>query len=171
MWSGLISLNQWWRWRLDPCPKALICNISTLMCYFIYIDRYLYSRSLLLWLWSVLSPPGCDIWFPRPGHNSSQPSEVDLQKPIRLYNIEKDPEERNEVSVKFPAVVDYLLARLYYYQKSTVPINFPENDPKCDPGPTGAWGPWTWMAFFTGSIRLMVSVFFKNTDNHNWYMF
>ncbi|TWW66297.1 arylsulfatase B [Takifugu flavidus] len=95
--------------------------------------------------WKLLTGyPGCDIWFPRPGHNGSDstPSEAELQKPVRLYNIEKDPEERNEVSAHFPAVVDRLLARLYHHQKSAVPINFPDDDPKCDPGPTGAWGPW-----------------------------
>lgn len=88
--------------------------------------------------------PGCDVWFPRPGHNSSdsKPSEVELQEFVRLYNIDKDPEERNEVSAQFPDVVNYLLTRLYHHQKSAVPINFPDDDPKCDPGPTGAWGPW-----------------------------
>lgn len=91
-----------------------------------------------------LSPPGCDVWFPRPGHNSSEskPPEMELEKAVRLYDIEKDPEERNDVSAKFPAVVDYLLTRLYQYQKTAVPINYPDDDPKCDPGPTGAWGPW-----------------------------
>lgn len=88
--------------------------------------------------------PGCDIWFPRPGDNSSEsrPLGVKRLKPVMLFDIEKDPEERNEVSAEFPAVVDYLLARLYHHQKNAVPINFPDEDPKCDPGPTRAWGPW-----------------------------
>ncbi|KAF3849280.1 hypothetical protein F7725_015777 [Dissostichus mawsoni] len=55
---------------------------------------------------------------------------------------EKDPEERNELSAHFPTVVEYLLTRLNQYQKSALPINFPDEDPRCDPGPTGAWGPW-----------------------------
>lgn len=89
-------------------------------------------------------PPGCDIWFPRPGHNGSEsgPSEADPLKPVMLFDIEKDPEERNDVSDQFPVVVDYLLSRLHQYQKSASPINFPDDDPRCDPGPTGAWGPW-----------------------------
>ncbi|XP_070706474.1 arylsulfatase B [Pempheris klunzingeri] len=95
--------------------------------------------------WKLLTGyPGCAVWFPRPGHNSSErrPSEVDPLKPAMLFDIEKDPEERNEVSAQFPAVVEYLLSRLRHHQKSASPINFPEDDPRCDPGPTGAWGPW-----------------------------
>uniref|UniRef100_A0A3Q3W419 Sulfatase N-terminal domain-containing protein n=1 Tax=Mola mola TaxID=94237 RepID=A0A3Q3W419_MOLML len=95
--------------------------------------------------WKLLTGyPGCDIWFPQPGHNSSEPrpSEVDPLKPVMLFDIEKDPEERKEISDQFPRIVEYLLGRLYQHQKSAVPINFPDDDPKCDPGPTGAWGPW-----------------------------
>lgn len=91
--------------------------------------------------WKLLTGyPGCDVWFPQPGHNGSV--KVDPLKPIMLFDIEKDPEERNEVSAQFPAVVDYLLTRLQHYQKSASPIIFPDDDPRCDPGPTGAWGPW-----------------------------
>ncbi|KAF7646811.1 hypothetical protein LDENG_00182100, partial [Lucifuga dentata] len=95
--------------------------------------------------WKLLTGyPGCDVWFPRPGENenSSITSEMDLLKPVMLFDVEKDPEERNEVSDRFPKVVDYLLGRLQYYQSTALPINFPPDDPKCDPGPTGAWGPW-----------------------------
>ncbi|XP_051794540.1 arylsulfatase B [Acanthochromis polyacanthus] len=95
--------------------------------------------------WKLLTGyPGCAVWFPRPDHNSSEwsSSQVDPLKPVMLFNIEKDPEERNEVSAQFPAVVNYLLTRLQQYQKSALPINYPDDDPKCDPGPSGAWGPW-----------------------------
>ncbi|KAM6975915.1 arylsulfatase B-like [Tautogolabrus adspersus] len=95
--------------------------------------------------WKLLTGyPGCDIWFPRPENNSfSQDSNnYDPLKPVMLFNIEDDPEERNEVSALYPSVVEFLLGRLSYYQKSAVPINFPDPDPKCDPGPDGAWGPW-----------------------------
>lgn len=59
-----------------------------------------------------------------------------------LFDVEKDPEERDDVSDQFPVVVDYLLSRLHQHQKSASPINFPDDDPRCDPGLTGAWGPW-----------------------------
>ncbi|AWP00694.1 putative arylsulfatase B [Scophthalmus maximus] len=95
--------------------------------------------------WKLLTGfPGCDIWFPRPGFNRSRssPFKPDPLKPVMLFNIEKDPEEREDVSAWFPSVVDNLLSRLHQHQKSALPINFPDDDPRCDPGPTGAWGPW-----------------------------
>ncbi|XP_015244523.1 PREDICTED: arylsulfatase B [Cyprinodon variegatus] len=95
--------------------------------------------------WKLLTGyPGCQVWFPRPGHNSSDSelSKEDPLKPVMLFDVEKDPEERNEVSAHFPDVVEYLLNRLEEHQKTALPINYPKDDPRCDPGPTGAWGPW-----------------------------
>ncbi|XP_071757832.2 arylsulfatase B [Centroberyx gerrardi] len=95
--------------------------------------------------WKLLTGyPGCDIWFPRPGNNGSGSgvSSMDPLKPVMLFDIEKDPEERNEVSDQFPTVVDFLLSRLHHHQRTALPITFPDNDPRCDPGPAGAWGPW-----------------------------
>ncbi|XP_070844413.1 arylsulfatase B-like [Chaetodon trifascialis] len=95
--------------------------------------------------WKLLTGyPGCPKWFPRPGNSSfmSKSSQVPPLKTVMLFDIEKDPEERNEVSAQFPTVVEYLLSRLYYYQKTAEPVYFPADDPKCDPGPSGAWGPW-----------------------------
>ncbi|XP_034403102.1 arylsulfatase B-like isoform X1 [Cyclopterus lumpus] len=93
--------------------------------------------------WKLLTGyPGCDVWFPRPGHNGSESGPVDPLKPVMLFDVAKDPQERNEVSASFPAVVEYLLGRLHQHQRSALPINFPDEDPRCDPGPAGAWGPW-----------------------------
>ncbi|XP_041816653.1 arylsulfatase B-like [Chelmon rostratus] len=95
--------------------------------------------------WKLLTGyPGCDEWFPRPGNVSSvsKPSQVNPLKPVMLFDIEKDPEERNEVSAQYPTVVEYLLSRLYHHQKTAEPVNFPADDPRCDPGLSGAWGPW-----------------------------
>ncbi|XP_037609330.1 arylsulfatase B-like [Sebastes umbrosus] len=91
--------------------------------------------------WKLLTGyPGCDLWFPRPGHTTSE--KMEPLKSVILFDIEKDPEERDEISALFPTVVEYLLGRLQEYQKSAVPIIFPDEDPKCDPGPGGAWGIW-----------------------------
>lgn len=91
-----------------------------------------------------MSPPGCGVWFPRPGQQASEwaSPQPDPLKSVMLFDIEKDPEERNEVSKQYPTVVDYLLTRLNQYQRNAVPITYPDEDPKCDPGPTGVWGPW-----------------------------
>ncbi|XP_077399226.1 arylsulfatase B isoform X1 [Vanacampus margaritifer] len=93
--------------------------------------------------WKLLTGyPGCDVWFPRPGHNVSSPRTAEALKPVMLFDVEKDPEERNEVSAIYPAVVERLLGRLNHHQQSALPVHFPADDPRCDPGPTGAWGPW-----------------------------
>ncbi|XP_048874614.1 arylsulfatase B [Brienomyrus brachyistius] len=95
--------------------------------------------------WKLLTgDPGCDHWFPPPQlSNSSESSRMDASlKPVQLFNIESDPEERHEVSQHHPEVVHFLLDRLEYYAKAAKPINYPDDDPKCDPGPSGAWGPW-----------------------------
>ncbi|CAN9504353.1 unnamed protein product [Ophioblennius macclurei] len=96
--------------------------------------------------WKLLTGfPGCDSWFPRPGDNSSSSSPSSPAgplKPVMLFDVERDPEERNEVSAKYPSVVDYLLSRLHHYQSGASPVHYPDDDPKCDPGPDGAWGPW-----------------------------
>ncbi|XP_012709369.2 arylsulfatase B isoform X1 [Fundulus heteroclitus] len=95
--------------------------------------------------WKLLTGyPGCEVWFPRPGHNTSESglSKVDPLKPVMLFDVEEDPEERREVSAEFPQVVEYLLTRLQQHQKTALPITYPDDDPRCDPGPTGAWGPW-----------------------------
>ncbi|XP_063066239.1 arylsulfatase B [Engraulis encrasicolus] len=97
--------------------------------------------------WKLLTGyPGCPLWFPKPGSTSGAPQAPPPPQPkeaaVRLYNIEHDPEERDDVSALYPRMVDFLLSRLQHYQKDSKPIVFPDDDPKCDPGPTGAWGPW-----------------------------
>ena len=90
------------------------------------------------------NPPGCAVWFPRPGGPNSTDSSKGAGplKPVMLFDVEEDPEERAEVSADHPAVVDFLLGRLHHHQKTALPVVFPEEDPRCDPGPSGAWGPW-----------------------------
>ncbi|XP_074546878.1 arylsulfatase B [Halichoeres trimaculatus] len=95
--------------------------------------------------WKLLTGyPGCDVWFPKPEGNVSGTATPGDDPPslVKLYDIEKDPEERKDVSLLYPTVVDYLLSRLKHYHDSSVPINYPDDDPRCDPGPGGAWGPW-----------------------------
>ncbi|XP_068608597.1 arylsulfatase B-like [Brachionichthys hirsutus] len=95
--------------------------------------------------WKLITgPKGCSTWFPRPGRNKrdSSPSAKRQLKPVMLFDIEKDPWETTDLSTMYPSVVKYLLKRLQFHQKSAVEVNYPDDDPRCEPGPDGAWGPW-----------------------------
>uniref|UniRef100_A0A665XE97 Sulfatase N-terminal domain-containing protein n=1 Tax=Echeneis naucrates TaxID=173247 RepID=A0A665XE97_ECHNA len=64
-------------------------------------------------------------------------------KDIWLFNIAHDPYERQDLSDQRPDVVQRLLARLAYYNQTAVPVYFPPDDPRANPGEHGgAWVPW-----------------------------
>ncbi|XP_017285002.1 arylsulfatase I isoform X2 [Kryptolebias marmoratus] len=74
-----------------------------------------------------------------PAHrNSSHPP-----KTVWLFNITADPYERRDLAAQRPDVVQQLLARLAYYNRTAVPVYFPPDDPRADPSRhAGAWVPW-----------------------------
>nr|XP_039270759.1 arylsulfatase B-like [Styela clava] len=62
---------------------------------------------------------------------------------IKLFNIENDPYEREELSAKYPSVVMDLLGRLARYNSTAVPCRNPPADMNADPKYFGGyWGPW-----------------------------
>ncbi|XP_078407303.1 arylsulfatase I-like [Cetorhinus maximus] len=101
--------------------------------------------------WKLLTgDPGYSDWIPpqtlptlpgswwnlerqRAGHRRS----------VWLFNITADPYEREEVSGKHPRVVKRLLARLAYYDSTSIPVRYPADDPRANPELNGgAWVPW-----------------------------
>ncbi|TRY65205.1 hypothetical protein DNTS_009427 [Danionella cerebrum] len=91
--------------------------------------------------WKLLTGyPGCPLWIPPPGGSRMNSSAA--LKPLMLFDVQNDPEEREEISHQHPELVSFLLKRLQFYQSQAKPVQFPPDDPRCDPGPSGAWGPW-----------------------------
>ena len=63
---------------------------------------------------------------------------------VALYNITADPNERQDLSRKFPDMVETLRKRVRYYNKSEMPSRKKRHDPKAMKlaRKNGFWGPW-----------------------------
>ncbi|XP_026169754.1 arylsulfatase I-like isoform X2 [Mastacembelus armatus] len=106
--------------------------------------------------WKLLTgDPGHGDWVPPqvlstlPGRwwnlerTFSSFSKSSPHKNVWLFNITGDPYERHDVAKERPDVVQQLLARLAYYNQTAVPVYFPPDDPRANPGRHGgAWVPW-----------------------------
>ena len=70
-------------------------------------------------------------------------SEDDSEKNIWLFNIRKDPTERNDLAAEMPHKVIELLKRMAYYDSTSVPCVSPKADPEANPERHGGfWQPY-----------------------------
>ncbi|XP_028987129.1 uncharacterized protein LOC114844165 isoform X1 [Betta splendens] len=102
--------------------------------------------------WKLLTgDPGHGDWVPLqllpslPGRwwNLERTFSPSTHKTVWLFNITADPCERHDLAEQNPHVVRRLLARLAHYNQTAVPVYFPPDDPRADPGRHGgAWVPW-----------------------------
>jgi len=57
---------------------------------------------------------------------------------VCLFNIERDPEERCDLSKALPSVVQQLVERLHAHNRTAVPVRYPKERPeRCDPAKFG----------------------------------
>jgi len=54
---------------------------------------------------------------------------IPLTSLVRLYDLEVDPTEQNDISNSNLEVVEFMLAQLVAYNQTQVPVNFPPMDP------------------------------------------
>ncbi|XP_070542597.1 arylsulfatase B-like [Ptychodera flava] len=95
--------------------------------------------------WKLITgDPGNSSWIAPPESGIIPPHPSDVPgKMIWLFNIAEDPNEYRDLSLFRPDKVNELLERLEALYKSSVPVDYPDDDPKCNPGKLGgSWGPW-----------------------------
>lgn len=94
--------------------------------------------------WKLLTgDPGSRKWYSpnerRGVDNSGEPR----NKNLWLFDIEKDPQEQNDLSSSRKDVVLRLLNKLAKYNRTAVPPFYPPTDNRVNPAlRDGAWGPW-----------------------------
>ena len=94
----------------------------------------------------MFSPTGEPGWygdFDAEGDNTVATSIDHDTKNIWLFDIDKDPQEQNDLSSAYPDVVTTLLAKLAGYNATAVDCRYPALDLQSDPAlGDGGWGPW-----------------------------
>ena len=109
-----------------PSKRSYSCHTIYVKIYFIFI--------VAAW---VLPPEHPNT----PTHKGQQ--KLPKDKNVFLYDIPSDPYELVDLSDKYPDVVQRLLKKLEEYDKTSVPVVFPKEDPASRPSlHNGAWVPW-----------------------------
>ena len=132
--------------------KCILVLVIHVIARVVLISSGLYNRTLLFLLSQVLIMiyfVGNGSWIPPPYLNK-QVSTVDEDRGFRtdtknvwLFNILKDPNERQDLSETEPDKLREMLDKLAQYQKTAVPCRYPDNDRRADPKYLGGfWGPW-----------------------------
>ncbi|XP_033733064.1 arylsulfatase B-like isoform X1 [Pecten maximus] len=111
-------------------------------------NRY---RAALRWKdWKIITGTpaysGNGSWIPAPGSSFQSRPDIDAGNPkknIWLFDIVKDPEERDDLHEKLPKITMLMLKKLQQANSTAVPCRYPPVDNRADPKLHGGyWGPW-----------------------------
>lgn len=116
---------------------------------------------------------GNGSWVPPP--YMEKPMDLEKRnksKNVWLFNIQDDPNEKNDLSEKRTDIVAKMLDRLSYYQNTAVPCYYPPNDPRSNPAELGGyWGPWEWYPSVWNIDTEAIAVFLWVTILFHLYSF
>ncbi|XP_069119503.1 arylsulfatase B-like isoform X2 [Argopecten irradians] len=111
-------------------------------------NRY---RAALRWKdWKIVTGTpaysGNGSWIPAPGSPYQPRYDIDASKPdknVWLFNIAKDPEEKEDLHEQLPKITMMMLHKLHEANSTAVPCKYPPVDMRADPKlHNGYWGPW-----------------------------
>ena len=149
-----LALDGFDMWKAISSGQAsprteILHNIDPVDDYWNYpIDHYHHCRQAAIRVeeWKLLRGcPGNSSWIPPPELSGQEQVVEDFHdiNSIFLFNIHDDPEERNELSSKYPDIVEMLMSRMEAYNQTAVPVSYPPPDPLSNPAlHGGAWCPW-----------------------------
>ena len=115
--------------------------------FLVNIDQIKGNAAIRVGAWKLYQgdPGGAGAWIPPPRglQQSRDMYFVKQSRDIQLYNVLKDPEEREEVSLRHPVLVKILLEKLKGYRERALQPSNMDTDQAADPGKFGGvWTPW-----------------------------
>ncbi|XP_071964704.1 arylsulfatase J-like [Antedon mediterranea] len=94
--------------------------------------------------WKILTGvEGSVGWVVPPAYDIPNIPVVVENQVLFLFNVTADPSEHDDMSGKYPKVVDMMLEKLARYNDTAVPCTYPSPERFADPDlHGGVWGPW-----------------------------
>ena len=104
------------------------------------------NAAILHGQWKLITgDPGWDGWSDEVIDDKLRFEPEIFERPsVRLYDLESDPEERENLALNKPDLVNFLLERLHNFNSTIIKSPYyPACDPACDPALRGDhWLPW-----------------------------
>lgn len=122
------------------------CKVRNDMCVTYNGKKWCNRAAIRSGKWKLLvgiQKPGNWVQTAIRGGRTLCATEFDNSKRIQLYNIRRDPNETRDLAQRYPKKVNWLMAKLERYRKSSVPERWRAKDIRGSPlYNRGVWGPW-----------------------------